>query len=82
MCWQLELTGRQGSGGVTLLLRFSGVIQKCEKWLWGKAGGMEGILLSSLPSLVSLGFGEAHLLPPHPPQNCIILGPDPGMHID
>lgn len=28
MCWQLELTGRQGNGGVALLLAFSEVIKK------------------------------------------------------
>lgn len=63
MCWQWELTRRQGNGGMTLLLMFSEVIKKCWKLLWGKAGRMEGILLSSLPSLESLGFGEAHPLP-------------------
>lgn len=77
----IKPTGRQGSGGVTLLLTFSEVIKNSGKWLLRKAGRMEGILLSSLPSLVSLGFGEAHLLPPHPPQNCILIGPGPEMCI-
>lgn len=66
MCWQLELTSWQGTGGMTLLLMCCKAIRKCGKWLWRKAGRMEGILLSSLPCLVSLGFGEAHLLPPTP----------------
>lgn len=66
MCWQLELTSRQGNGGMTLLLMFFEVIKKCGKWLWRKTGRTAGILLSSLPSLVSLGFREAHLLPPTP----------------
>lgn len=69
-----------GQRGVTLLLTFSEVIEQCGKWLLGKAERVEGILLSSLPSLVSLGFGEAHLLPPYPPPNCTVIGP--GMCID
>ena len=66
MCWQLETTSRQGNGEVTLLSLFFEVIKKCGKWLWRKPGRMERILLSSLPSFVSLGFGEVHLLPPTP----------------
>lgn len=66
MCWQLELTGGVMGVWATLLPAFSEVIKKCGKWLWRKAGRMEGILRSSLPSSVSQGCGEAHLLPPTP----------------
>lgn len=65
MCRELEPTSRRGAGGMILLHIFSEVIKKCGKWLWRRAGRVEGILLSCLPSLVSLGFREVHLLPPH-----------------